>query len=108
MITYKQALAPQTLIAGDVLAYTVPTGTIAQIRATTLHNQSVDVVIAKVYVVPSAGIVGDAYKLVSKSLAAGQSYLCPEIINHVLKAGDKVYISGANANAMMSVMEQVA
>lgn len=107
-IIYKQAFAPQTLTAGDVLAYTVPSGTTAHIRAATVHNQSVTVVVAKVYVVPSASSVGDAYKLVSKSLATDQSYLCPEIINHVLKAGDKVYISAENANAMLSVMEQVA
>ena len=107
-IIYKQAFAPQTLTAGDVLAYTVPNDTTAHVRAATLHNQSVTVVAAKIYIVPSAGAVGDAYKLVSKSLAAGQSYLCPEIINQVLKAGDKVYISAENANAMLSVMEQVA
>lgn len=107
MITYKQALAPQALGAGDVLAYTVPDGVIAQIRACTLHNTTAGAITAKIYIVSAAGTVADGQRLVTKALGQNQSYLCPEIVNHVLKAGDKVYFNGENINAALSVMEQV-
>lgn len=107
MITSVQAFAPQTLTAGDVLAYTVPVSTTATIRACTIHNSDSTPHAITVFVVPSSGSVGDAYQLLSKTLAARQSYLCPEIVNHILKAGDKVYMNGESNNAMLSVMEQV-
>ena len=107
MITSVQAFAPQTLSSGDVLAYTVPVSTTATIRACTVHNSDTSPHAMKVFVVPSTGTVAATYELLSKTLAAGQSYLCPEIVNHILKAGDRVYMNGEGNNAMLSVMEQV-
>lgn len=108
MITSVQAYPTQALGAGNVLAYTVPAATTATIRAATLHNPTTGAITGQVFIVPAAGSVGDTYRLVNKALGQNQSYLCPEIVNHILKAGDKVYFTGENVNAALSVMEQVA
>lgn len=107
MIKYKNPFKPQTLIAGDVLAYEAPLNAISQVRACTFHNKSEANVAIEVYVVPqNVATVDLAQRLIRKTLAQNESYLCPEIVNHVLEAGHKIYFKGAGVNAMLSVMEQ--
>ncbi|HEM6635645.1 TPA: hypothetical protein U2H88_003531 [Acinetobacter nosocomialis] len=107
MINYTQAVIPQTLPAGDFEAYTVPTKTVTQVRAATFFNKSASPITLKVSVVPSGATLGVQHQVAQKNIPAGNSYLSPEIINHVLKSGDKLYISGEGLNAYVSVMEQV-
>lgn len=106
-INSVQAFPTQALGAGNVLAYTVPTGTTATIRAATLHNPTALPITGQVFIVSAAGTVGDTFRLVNKALGQNQSYLCPEIVNHILKVGDQVFFSGQNLNAVLSVVEQV-
>lgn len=107
MIKYKNPFKPQTLIAGDVLAYEAPLNAISQVRACTFHNKSETNVAIEVYVVPqNVSIVDLAQRLIRKTLAQNESYLCPEIVNHALEAGHKIYFKGEGVNAMLSVMEQ--
>lgn len=107
MIKYLSPFNAQTLAAGNTLAYTVPASTVAQLRALTFHNTGVANVSVEVYLVPSAvATVDAAQRLVKKTLAQNDSYLCPEVINQVLPAGMKVYVVGQGANAMLSVAEQ--
>ena len=47
-----------------------------------------------------------AQRLVRKTLAQNESYLCPEIVDHALEAGHKNYFIGEGVNAMLSGMEQ--
>lgn len=108
MIKYKNPFKPQTLIAGDVLAYETPQNTVAQVRACTFHNKSSANVAIEVHVVPlNVETVDTAQRLIRKTLAQNESYLCPEIVNHALEAGHKIYFKGEGVNAMLSVMEQV-
>ncbi len=107
LINYTQAVIPQTLPAGDFLAYTVPANTVAQVRASTFYNKLAAPITLKVSVVPSGATLGAQHQVAQKNIPANSSYLNPEIINHVLKAGDKLYINGEGLNAYISVMEQV-
>ncbi|HEM7794391.1 hypothetical protein [Acinetobacter nosocomialis] len=107
LINYTQAVIPQTLPTGDFLAYTVPPNIVAQIRASTFYNKSAAPITLKVSVVPSGATLGAQHQVAQKNIPAASSYLNPEIINHVLKAGDKLYINGEGLNAYISVMEQV-
>ena len=50
--------------------------------------------------------LADAQRLVKKTLAQNESYLCPEVINHILTEGMKVILKGEGVNAMLSVAEQ--
>lgn len=108
MILYKTPFKPQTLIAGDVLAYQVKDSAIAHIRACTLHNASGNNVNIEVYILPSniSAPTASAQRLVKKILMPNESYLCPEVVNHVLEGGFKVYFKGEGCNAMLSVSEQ--
>ena len=108
MILYKTPFKPQTLIAGDVLAYEVSNAVVAHIRACTFHNTSATSVVVEVYVLPSNIIAPSALaqRLVKKTLMTNESYLCPEVVNHVLEGGFKVYFKGEGCNAMLSVSEQ--
>lgn len=108
MILYKTPFKPQTLVAGDVLAYEVKSAAIAHVRACTFHNASANNVNIEVYILP-AGIdspTATAQRLVKKVLMPNESYLCPEVVNHVLEGGFKVYFKGEGCNVMLSVSEQ--
>lgn len=107
IINYTQAVVPQTLPAGDFDAYTVPAKTVTQIRAATFYNKSAAPITLKVSVVPSGATLGAQHQVAQRNIPANSSYLNPEILNHVLKAGDKLYINGEGLNAYISVMEQV-
>lgn len=98
MITYKLAYK-QTLGGGDETAYTAPTGVVASVRALTLHNPTSDNVAVTVSL---AGV-----QLIKKTLSPNQSYLCPELANHILGGGDTITINGQSVNAVLSVSEQV-
>lgn len=107
MIKYKNPFKPQALVAGNILAYEVPPNTVGQVRACTFHNTTANPVVTQIFIVPSnISTVDQAQKLMQKTLAQNESYLCPEIVNHALIAGHKVYFTGQGVNAMLSVMEQ--
>lgn len=107
MIKYKNPFKPQTLITGNVLAYEVSQNTVAQVRACTFHNKSENNISIEVYVLPAnVDAVDLSQRLIRKTLAQNESYLCPEIVNHALEAGCKIYFTGEGVNAMLSVMEQ--
>lgn len=105
--TYKQAFAPNVLGAGNTTAYTVPTGTTAQLRAITVHNPTASPVVLTANAVPAAGSLGTSNRLLTITIAAGRAYMCPELINHTLTTGDALVFSGTGLNLMVSVAEVV-
>lgn len=96
MVTYKLAYN-QTLGGGDETLYTAPSGVVASVRALTLHNPTTDNVAVTVAM---AGV-----QVLKKTLSPNQSYLCPELANHIV--GGAVVASGQGVNAVLSVSEQV-
>lgn len=99
MISYKNALRASTLSDGENVAYIVPDGVVSSVRALTLHNATSNIIVVSVAV--------NGVQMLKKSLAENQSYLCPELANHVLHGGTKISILGQGVNAMLSVAEQV-
>lgn len=106
MIRYLNPFKPQSLVAGNNIAYVVPGLSVAQIRALTFHNATETPISIEVYLVPASGSVQAANRLVKKTIATNESYLCPEVVNHVLTEGMQVVLVGQGANATLSVMEQ--
>lgn len=106
MIRYLNPFKPQSLVADNNIAYVVPGLSVAQIRALSLHNTGANPVSVEVYLVPASGSVQAANRLVKKTIATNESYLCPEVVNHVLTEGMQVVLVGQGANATLSVMEQ--
>lgn len=109
MIKYLTPFKTQPLVTGENLAYMVPVNTVAQSRALTLHNPTEESVQVAVHIVPSnIAEVLDSSRILKKTIASNESYLCPEIANHNLQTGDKVYLVGEGINATFSVAEQNA
>lgn len=107
MIKYLSPFKAQALAAGDNQAYIAPASTVSQIRALTFHNTTASNVSVEVYLIPSnIATTESAQRLVKKTLAQNESYLCPEVINHILTEGMKVILKGEGVNAMLSVAEQ--
>lgn len=107
MIKYISPFQAQSLVAGDNQAYIVPLNNSAHIRALTFHNTTAGSVSIEVYLIPSnISTTADAQRLVKKTLAQNESYLCPEVINHSLATGDKIVLKGTGVNARLSVAEQ--
>lgn len=65
------------------------------IKAATLTNTTAAPVAATVYLVPSGGAAGAANTFISaRSIAPGESYPCPELINQGLNPGGFVQALG--------------
>jgi len=105
--TYKQAYAPNVLGAGNITAYTVPTGTTAQLRAITVHNPTASPIVLTANIVPVSGSLGTSNRLLSFTIPAGRAYMCPELINQTMTTGDALVFTGAGLNLMVSVAEVV-
>ena len=82
LIPAKQAESTQTT------QYTTPGSTRTIIDKFTGTNTTAGAVTLAVHLVTLAGAAGDSNKIVLKSLAAGETYTFPEIVGHVLDAGD--------------------
>ena len=102
------------LVAGSVLTgtaatyYTAPTGTRAVIKSAAIVNTTAGALAATVYLVPSAGAAAAANTLISGlSIAAGATYSCPELINHVLGSGDFIQAFGNGLTLIVSGAEIV-
>lgn len=94
MTTTIKALAEAiALPAGASALYTAPANTKAIIDKMTVANTTGAALTLTAYIVAAAGATGAGNKLiVAQSIAAGVSYLCPELVGHVLSPGDAVYV----------------
>ena len=94
LIAAKQAENSQTT------QYTVPTGAKATIDKFTVTNSTVGAVTFAINLVTSGDTAGaDNLVLDDKSIAAGETYTCPEAVGHVLGPGDFIStLAGAAAS----------
>ena len=69
--------------------YTCPANTRVRILAMTATNDAAVAAWMTVHSMPSGGAVGDTNLLINtKALGDKESYSCPEVVGHVLEAGD--------------------
>ena len=88
MITPKSFVNGVNLTDAAATYYTAPTGTRAIIKKATFCNDDVGVVTVTINLVPSGEVAEYANQIVkAKSLAAGETWSCPNIENHILEAG---------------------
>lgn len=75
----------------------VPLLTKRVIRSASLVNKTAAPIAATVYLVKSGGAAGDAgsTRIPARTIAAGETYLCPELVNRGLNAGGFVSALGA-------------
>jgi hypothetical protein len=90
-ITLKELIPAKTAETAQTLQYTVPTAT-AQIHQFTATNTTGGPLTVTVNLVPNGGTAGSSNAIVSaRQIAAGQSRVFPELVNHVLGSGGTIY-----------------
>lgn len=92
MTVLVTALAEGVVLANaETTQYTAPANTRAIIDKATITNTSGGALTATVKIVASGGAAGAANTVMSaQSIAAGATYLCPEVVGQILKPGDFV------------------
>lgn len=93
-VLYSTAYLP----AADTVLYPCPAATKTILDKVVAYNGDTASQLVSVNIVPAAGSVGGSNKLVSKNLAAGETYTFPEIVGNVLGAGEVLSAIAATAN----------
>jgi len=89
-VTPKAIIQSQQLTASNVTYYTA-TNVRTHIDKMTLTNTTADAVTVTIDLVDSGGTAGVAERVISaRSIAAGETYTCPEVVGHILNAGDSI------------------
>lgn len=102
MTTTAKVLVDAVVAANsETTQYTAPANTRTIIDKMTATNTSGSAATITVKLIPQSGAAGAANTLISaQSIAAGASYLCPEIAGHILKAGDIISTLAGTASAI--------
>ena len=100
------AVTPKALIQSQQLAATTTTYyTAVNVRTIidkfTLVNTTAGALTVTVDAVDSGGTAGATERLISaRSIAAGETYTCPEIVGHILNPGDSIQASASAATSI--------
>jgi len=101
------AITPATLcelklVAGVGVAYT-STGVTTLLDKCTLCNTTGGAVAVTLYLVPSGGAATATHTIISgRSIAAGETYICPEVVGHILESGATLQGSGLDVTLRAS------
>lgn len=87
-VTAKPLINTQQAANAQTTYYTAPASTRTIIDKFSANNPSGANVSLAVNLVPSAGAAAAANLMVTKVLAPGETYTFPEVVGHVLNAGD--------------------
>lgn len=99
-VTLVQMVAPQQLANADAAIYTTPANTTAKVGRITFTNTTGGAVTISAGIT-TGGAMGAAQTLIStRSLAAGEAYVSPELAGQVIPAGSALH---AFASAATSV-----
>jgi hypothetical protein len=101
-VTSKPLYTAQYLGATDTTLYTAGAGVRTILDKVTAYNSDVLALLVSFNLVPNGGAVGAANMVVSKSIAAGDTYTFPEVVGHVIEAGGS--LSGIAASASKVVV----
>lgn len=109
MTTTAKRLVPGSALTGSAATYyTAPTLTRAVTKSAQLTNTTAGAVACTVYIVPSGGAAGATNTVISaRSVAAGETYNCPEMINQVIEAGGTIQALGNGVTLTVSGIEIV-
>ena len=101
-ITPKALIESQQLTNANAIYYTA-TNVRTIIDKFTLVNTTAGAVTATVDIVASGGTAGVASRLISaRSIAAGETYTCLEIVGHIMNSGDTIQAL-ASANTSITI-----
>lgn len=97
-VTAKTLLEATAIPAAATAQYTAPPNTRTIIDKMTATNTTAGALTFTTYLVASGGATGAGTRIIAaQSVAAGAAYLCPEIVGHILNAGDAIYTEASGA-----------
>lgn len=83
--------------------YAAPANTRTILDKMVVTNPTAGALTFTVFLIPAAGAAGAANTVINaQSIAAGASYLCPEVVGHVLAAGDKITAIASAATSLVA------
>lgn len=89
-VTPKSLISSQQLTASNATYYTA-TNVKTLIDKMTLVNTTAGAVTVTIDIVDSGGSAGVTERIISeRSIAAGETYNCPEAVGHILNSGDTI------------------
>lgn len=100
------AVTPKGLVASQQLtnasaSYYLATNVKAIIDKMTICNTTAGAVTATVDLIDSGGSAGVTERIISaRSIAAGETYTCPEAVGHVLNSGDSIAALASAGSAL--------
>jgi hypothetical protein len=87
--------------AAETPEYTTPVSTKAIIDKCTVTNTTATAATITLKIIPASGAAGASNTIVnSQSVGAGVCYVCPEIVGHILAAGDILSALAGTASAL--------
>lgn len=90
-VTPKRLMQSQQLGTFSASYYTA-TNVTTIIDKMTLTNTTAGAVAATIDLVDYGATAGVAYRVISaRSIAPGETYTCPEVVGHILNAGDAIH-----------------
>ena len=105
-VNRKQLIEPQALTATVATVYTVPALFTTQLSAVTVSNPTAGAVALDLHIVPSGGSADATNKVIpAKTLAANETYTCPEMTAQTLPAGTTIQASGLGLVVFASGVE---
>jgi hypothetical protein len=100
-VTAKPLFEGVFAAAADSTQYTTPNGVRTIIDKLTACNNDAVARTITINLVASGGAVGGANQIAkTKSLAAGETYTFPEVVGHVLAAGDFISTNASAAGVV--------
>lgn len=100
-ITARPLFEASQAPAAAATQYTVPSTTRTIIDKFTATNTSAGAVALTVYIVASLGAPAAGNTIISaKSLAAGETYTCPEMVSQILSAGGFISLFASAAGSI--------
>jgi len=101
MLTPSQIISGSQMTAAAVTYYTAAQQTIVQ--SMDLCNTTVGAVACTVYIVPLGGPTNATTTIISaRSIAAGETYTCPEAVGMVVEVGGLIRGLGLNVTIIAS------
>lgn len=97
-------LVPGSVLTNSTATYYTGTNVTATIRNATVTNPTGGAVTVTLYIVPSGGSAAASNeKIAARSVAAGETYLCPELIGANVAVGGTIQ-AVASANTSLTLM----
>jgi len=101
-VTSKPLYTAAYLGSTDTTLYTAGAGVRTILDKVTAYNSDAGALLVAFNIVPNGGAVDASNKIVSKSIASGDTYTFPEVVGHVLESGG--VLSGIAASASKVVV----